>query len=179
MENTLSTLDNKALIASASYPINVPKPSWRPKTPSVWVENSKEIEDDNYRYIFEENIGQSLRSIDSSQPEDVTVYKYDPVKDKAELEKNLTLDTSITPSLRSRVVDFVIEFWDVFREVGVSTPVKGYELVIDTGDHQPIAVKKPHYGIHETPIMEKTIQQLLDKNISCLIPHLHGDFGSP
>eukprot|EP00957_Ditylum_brightwellii_P110173 8403739-Ditylum_brightwellii.AAC.1 len=57
----------------------------------------------------------------------------------------------------------VIEFWEIFREDGVTTPVHNYELVIDTGDHQPIAVKKPHYGIHEVQVMEKSIKGLIDK----------------
>jgi hypothetical protein len=35
-------------------------------------------------------------------------------------------------------------------------------MVIDTGDHQPIAVAKPHYGIHEAPIMQNMIKRLLD-----------------
>ncbi len=62
--------------------------------------------------------------------------------------------------LQRRITEFVKEFWDVFNEDGVKTPIHGYELVIDTGDHQPIAVKRPHYGLHEIPIMEKTIEWL-------------------
>jgi hypothetical protein len=51
----------------------------------------------------------------------------------------------------------------VFREDGVKIQVGGYNmLVIDTGDPQPITVRKPHYGLHEPPIMQKTIDKLLD-----------------
>jgi hypothetical protein len=35
-------------------------------------------------------------------------------------------------------------------------------MVIDTGDHKPIAVRKPHYGLHEISIMQKTIDKLLE-----------------
>ncbi len=35
-------------------------------------------------------------------------------------------------------------------------------MVIDTGDSRSIAVCKPHYGLHESPIMQKTIDKLLD-----------------
>jgi hypothetical protein len=35
-------------------------------------------------------------------------------------------------------------------------------MVIDTADHSPIAVPKPHYGLHKSPIMEKTIDALRD-----------------
>jgi hypothetical protein len=40
-----------------------------------------------------------------------------------------------------RITEFVKEFWDVFYEDGVKSPIIGYELVIDTGNHRPIAVK--------------------------------------
>jgi hypothetical protein len=35
-------------------------------------------------------------------------------------------------------------------------------MVIDTGNHQPVAVAKPHHGMHKTPIMQHIIDQLLD-----------------
>jgi hypothetical protein len=35
-------------------------------------------------------------------------------------------------------------------------------MVIDTGDFKPITVRKPHYGLHESPIMQKTIDKLLN-----------------
>jgi hypothetical protein len=51
---------------------------------------------------------------------------------------------------------------DVFNEAGVRIPIQGYEMVIDTGrKHKPINVRKPHYGMHESPIMQKTIDKLL------------------
>jgi hypothetical protein len=59
------------------------------------------------------------------------------------------------------IKDFEKEFWDVFCK-GVKSPVHGYNLVMDTGDHQPIAVKKPHYGLHKITIMEKMIDWLLN-----------------
>jgi hypothetical protein len=46
-------------------------------------------------------------------------------------------------------------------------------MVIDTGDHQPIAVRKPHYGMHEAPIMQKTIDTLLQ------LRHIAKDRTSP
>ena len=35
-------------------------------------------------------------------------------------------------------------------------------MMIDTGKHKPIAVKKPHFVLHESPIMQKTIDTLLE-----------------
>jgi hypothetical protein len=76
--------------------------------------------------------------------------------------RNLKLDDSLSQNTQNRIRTYVKEFWDVFRMEGVKIPIRGYEMVIDTGDHQPIAVAKPHYGMHEAPIMQNTIEQLLD-----------------
>ncbi len=36
-------------------------------------------------------------------------------------------------------------------------------MVIGTGgNHKPIAVPNPHYGLHKIPIMKKTIDKLLE-----------------
>jgi hypothetical protein len=55
-----------------------------------------------------------------------------------------------------------MEFWDVFQEAGVSIPIQGYEMVVDNGKHKPVAVHNIHYGLHESPIMQKTIHNLLE-----------------
>jgi hypothetical protein len=72
------------------------------------------------------------------------------------------MESHLRQETQNQIIDFVKEFWDVFREEGVKIPIQGYEMVIDTGNHQPVAVAKPHYGMHETPIMQHTIDQLLD-----------------
>eukprot|EP00957_Ditylum_brightwellii_P006059 458929-Ditylum_brightwellii.AAC.1 len=110
------------------YQINVPKPKWRPKTPSAWIKNSKEVDDQNYSYIFEKDIGQSLRKMTDKTGTTGTPYAYNSAKDKKELETNLVFDDSILSALQDRVRSFVIDHWDVFREAGVSVPVDGYEL---------------------------------------------------
>jgi hypothetical protein len=109
-------------------------------------------------------MGQTLR-----KPKDLilppipsNLRKFSEQTDSSELLRNLKFDSSTPDRLKRRITEFVKEFWDVFNEDGVKTPIHGYELVIDTGDHQPIAVKKPHYGLHEIPIMEKACQMLLN-----------------
>jgi hypothetical protein len=67
----------------------------------------------------------------------------------------------MSTDLKNRIKSFIQEFWDVFREDGVIVPIRGYEMVIDTGKHKPIVCRQPHYGLHETPIMKKTIVKLL------------------
>eukprot|EP00957_Ditylum_brightwellii_P049578 3760743-Ditylum_brightwellii.AAC.1 len=144
--------------------ITVPKPKRRAKTPSIWVEKTKDIDKDQYSFIFEKDIGQTLRKVNVTETsQDQHRYVYNEETDKKELEKNLVIDAHIEKRSRDRIIQFVKEYWDIFRGKGVSEPVKDYELVIDTGEHQLIAVKKKHYGLHETPIMEKIIKDLLNR----------------
>jgi hypothetical protein len=156
-------------------PILVPKPKWRAKTPSHWVEDSTDKDNDAYTFVFKDQIGQALRKPKNLilPPTPSNLRKFCRATDTAELERNLKFDPSTSDRLKLRITEFVQEFWDVFHEDGVKTPIHGYELMIDTGDHPPIAVKKPHYGLHEIPIMEKTIDWLLNLN------HIQRDVLSP
>ena len=61
------------------------------------------------------------------------------------------------------IIQFIKDYWDVFRIGGVNIPIQGYELVINTGNNSPVAVPQPWYGMHETPIMEHEISDLLAK----------------
>jgi len=88
------------------------------------------------------------------------VVQFNPAVDSAELEHNLKFDTSVPLHIRNRVVDLVKEFWCVFREDGVPIPIKGYEMVIDTGRHPPCKCRNSNYGPHETAIINKQLQSL-------------------
>eukprot|EP00978_Attheya_sp_CCMP212_P022277 scaffold66280_cov52-Attheya_sp.AAC.3 len=81
--------------------------------------------------------------------------------------------------LKERTIDFVKELWDVFQEDRGEIPVQGYEMGIDTGDSKPIAVCQPHYElpVHETPIMQKTIDHLLKLKDIAPDKLLHWAFG--
>jgi hypothetical protein len=43
-----------------------------------------------------------------------------------------------------------------------SKPVQGHEMVINTGNHKPIAMQKSHCGMHEAPIMQRTVDKLAE-----------------
>jgi hypothetical protein len=96
------------------------------------------------------------------QPNPSFHYTFDEGENSVELSRNLVMESHLRQETQNQIIEFVKEFWDVFREEGVKIPIQGYKMVIDTGNHQPVAVAKPHYGMHETPIMQHTIDQLLD-----------------
>ena len=90
--------------------------------------------------------------------------------------KQLIFDDHLSERLKKRVENFVIEYYDVFREEGLSIPVRGYEMIIDTGDNQPTCVPQPHYGLHESPIMQKSIDALI--KLGFIIPDYTSPFGA-
>ena len=65
------------------------------------------------------------------------------------------MDTHLNDELKKRVDEFVIKYWDIFWEEGVSHPIQGYELDIDTEGDPLIAVNNPCYGLHKSTIMKK------------------------
>ncbi len=70
---------------------------------------------------------------------------YDESKHGEQLMKDLNL-LHLEPNIREQVYALVKRYWSVFHEKGVFIPVKNYKCIIDTGDAQPIAMRKILYG---------------------------------
>ncbi len=66
----------------------------------------------------------------------------------------------LDPSVQLKVTALVKKYWRVLDERGIWVPVWKYKCIIDTGNAQPIAVKKIQYGPKELPIMWKAIAVL-------------------
>jgi hypothetical protein len=153
--------------ATTKSPILVPEQKWRPKTAFFWEEEENDhAEHPDYDVAFQRNNGNSLRKLKSaalalSPPNPSFNHVYCPEKDVAKLDANLILDQHMSPNMNNPAKSFVQELWDVFREEGVKIPIQVYKMVIDTRKHQPIVCCQPHYGLHETPIMQKTIIKIL------------------
>lgn len=157
--------------------INIPKPKWRPKTPSDWNQEPKDQEDgfELVESCFGKGIAlrRNIQEFKIPKPNPAFAYVYNDHIDKAELDKHLILDPSLDQDLKNRVREFVKTYWDTFREEGIKIPIQGYEMIIDTGNTKPVAVPLPHYGMYEGPVMQQTIDRLLD------FGHIHLDNTSP
>jgi hypothetical protein len=80
------------------------------------------------------------------------------------------LDLShLNNALQTRIYDLIKKYWSVFDDRGVWVPIKNFECVIDTGNAQPIAVKKIYYGPKEIPIMRRAIAALKATGHICQI----------
>ncbi len=148
---------------------------YRARPKSQWVENSNvEIDGlDGFTYVNQQYIGSALRKNISNLPPPSSDFMkpFNPETDQAALE-SLKIN-HLTKDLQNRVLELVKEYFPVFRPSGVSTPVLGYELAIDTGDHEPIQAKSCRYGMHEETYMQNHIQTLLENK------YIEPDYDSP
>ena len=154
---------------SNTEPIRVPKRNKKKrKSTSKWIEeDNNDSENDNFKFVTEaiKSPSSTLRRDENEfknpTPDPSFIYTFNEDKDTKQLEKSLKLGSHLSKQTRDRIKSFVIKYFDIFREEGLSIPVRAYEMVINTGDTPPIKVPLPHYGMHESPIMQKTIDQLL------------------
>jgi hypothetical protein len=142
--------------------ITMPPKVWRPKPPSRYIplEYGDEIDDD--LFIFR-NYGKalSLPKSGATIPERDDIIYWDAAKHQAKFDQVITIQDHIPPDIRSKLTAIIQDNWDCFAAEGVHRPVLGVEFHIDTGGAQPVCCKQPSYGVHEGPIMQKSIDALL------------------
>jgi hypothetical protein len=85
-----------------------------------------------------------------------------------QLRQDLNL-SHLVPSLHAQVYGLIQKYYSVFADKSQFVPVKDYSCVINTGSAKLIAVKKIHYGLQETPIIEKCIASLAKLGHICQI----------
>jgi hypothetical protein len=152
--------------------IRVPKQKYRKRPPSHWVEPPhNDIEDGNIYTRTSEmfstpisSLRRHIKEFEDPTPDPNWHYVFNEAKDSETLAKALCFEAHVSKTQRRRVRQLVIKYYDVFREEGLSIPIQGYKMIVDTGNQQPICVKQPHYSLFETPIMQKTIDNLLSLN---------------
>lgn len=126
-------------------------------------------EREDFDFIFEVKFGKFLiKNKDANTtelpPPDPNFYvDYNENKHFAELLKCLKFQDHVPKDVQDRISDIVKKYWSYFRENGLAVPIKGYDMVIDTGASPPVNCKKLHYGVHESPIMQKNSTHLLAK----------------
>ena len=136
-------------------------------------------EREDFDFIFEGKFGKFLIKNEDAKskelpPQDPKFYvDYDEDKHFAELSNFLKFEDHVPKEVQKRVEELVKKYWSCFREDGLVVPIKGYEMVIDTGASPPVNCKKLHYGVHESPIMQKIIDNLLKTGF------IIGDYDSP
>ena len=151
-------------------PILIPKLGKRAKKKDNYTPSPVPDEREDFDFLFERKYGKFIvkdKTIGPELPPVTPAFQvdYNPATDSSIIDKGLKFDDHVPTSVRTRIRQLIINYWCCFREQGLTIPIKGYEKVIDTGSAPPVNCKKIHYGIHESPIMQKTIDTLLSNDM--------------
>ena len=146
-------------------PIIIPKHGKKSKKKDRYMPPTFPDEREDFDFLFDGSLGRFIQKSKDFKDELPPLHpdffvEYDESKHSAELHKYLKFDDKVPQEVRDRVTDIVKNYWSCFREAGLTIPIVGYEMVIDTGSSPPVNCKKLHYGVHESPIMQQTIDAL-------------------
>ena len=142
----------------------IPKSSkkYKSKLNCKWVEPDTIAHQD--ANIIHEDLGNTLTKSNAIIKPNPAFHRVYNDKDKDLFMSLLKMDSHLSRDLKNRIIDFVKTYWDIFHPDGVKIPIQGYEMEINTGTHKPISISKVRYGMHEAPLMQKTIDKLLELN---------------
>ncbi|MGH7974284.1 MAG: reverse transcriptase family protein, partial [bacterium] len=133
---------------------------WRPKPPLRYTDLvTNDIDDDLFEF---RKFGKSLkRSTAVDVPPRDDIHLWNEERDHEELHKNLRVGSGVDDTTRERLTTIIKSYWDCFYEEGARRPILGFEFCIDTGSAQPVSIRQPKYGPHESKIIMTHIESLL------------------
>jgi hypothetical protein len=103
------------------------------------------------------------------------IHLWDRTRDLPEFDKNFVIAKDVDPAVRCSIVAIIESHWDCFYSAGVQFPILHFEFAIDTGASPPVCCKKPHYGPHESKIINAQVKVLEDNGF---IKLCYGPWGS-
>ena len=140
-----------------SKPVEVDRRPYRPKLESVYEEPEYYPEDDGLEILYRDS-GKALYQETEQLPPRDDIITFGPDKQE-ELDRNLQWG-DCPEEFKQQILDIVMEYWDVFDNDGMKRPIRNFVANIDTGTCKPVCCKPPHYGPHETKIMEQLVDGL-------------------
>ena len=90
-------------------------------------------------------------------------------------QKNLSVRSYLDSQTRTRVTNFIINYWDRFFKYGARRPILVHEFSIDTRTAKPVCCHKPQYKPYELKIVMSQIEALLQNKC---IEECGGPWGS-
>ena len=164
-DNPSKTNDSTAVKEAVKRPIIIPKHGKKSKKKDRYIPPTYPDEREDFDFLFDGSFGnfiqKRIENKDELPPLNPEFFvPYDETQHSTELNKYLKFDDNVPDEVQEKVTAIVKKYWSCFREGGLTIPIVGYEMVIDTGASPPVNCKKLHYGVHESPIMQKTIDAL-------------------
>ena len=151
----LSTLDPKA------KPVHVEKRLWRPQVTSQYKEPDCIPDSTSDLEILYKDYGNTIWTTKTElSPRDKNdIIDFQKEKHQLEFDRNIQW-RECPDELQPKVTDLLKRYWDVFAEEGVRKHIRGVKFHVDTGDAEPICVKSPRYGPHESRVISSLLEKL-------------------
>ena len=132
---------------------------------------NNDVDDDLYlcpRY------GRSLRKDPTTNdvPARTDRIQWDTARDSPILDGFLNIPSDLAPNVKTELLRIIQDNWDAFAPAGARRPMLGFQFCIETGATAPVACRQSHYGIHESPILQEHINDLLHN--AHIVPTIEG-----
>jgi hypothetical protein len=99
----------------------------------------------------------SKNKLEPRDPSDIIIFQ--PDKHQLEFDRNIQW-RECPKEIQPRLTQILKDYWDVFAEEGVRKHIRGVKFHVDTGEVEPICVKSPRYGPHESRVINSLIEKL-------------------
>jgi hypothetical protein len=96
--------------------------------------------------------------------EEASIIKFDSTRHEEELRRNLQWQKCPSEH-QAAVKELIIKYWDVFAEEGIRHHIRGFKFHIDTGLCKPVSCMTREYGAHESRVMKKLVEKLLENGL--------------
>ena len=146
---------------SKTFVIDIPRKVSRPKVKTTFTPEPSYSDVDEGLFVCPELGNTVLRQTVWKPGVRSSKVNYSEDVD-GDLLRSVKFEDGLAASVKSTIQTLIKEFWDVFTPAGLKNPMLGYEFCIDTGRHTPYCCKKPAYGAHESKIIMKHVNKLLD-----------------
>ena len=84
----------------------------------------------------------------------------------------LNVPSDLATNIKTELLRIIQDNWDAFAPAGARRPMLGFQFCIETGASAPVACRQSHYGIHESPILQEHINDLLHN--AHIVPTIEG-----
>ena len=147
-------------------PVRPDRRIWRPRVKSQYIEPDMLSDELEHLDLLFKDYGRCLmQDKHHVEPrEDASIIKFDSTRHEEELRRNLQWQKCPSEH-QAAVKELIIKYWDVFAEEGIRHHIRGFEFHIDTGSCKPVSCKTREYGAHESRVIKKLVEKLLENGL--------------
>ena len=144
------------------HSIIVPPKIWRPQVKSEYIPPTYSDVDESL--FLNADFGKAIiiqECPDWNPGSRTDIRIWNATTDQEEFDKNLKIHNDTNPKLQLLIKNLIKKHWDCFYKEGIKQTILGHEFCIDTGNHTPVACRKPKYGPLESTVIQSQVETLV------------------